>query len=153
MADPPGLNLKKKKSKTRGIKVMEGKISEFTSRRVCIFPKDIGTADQTGVYFDAKGHTKFCAHLQTSALTSTQTCFVELMQAKAGGTDGKVLGTRTTHTAPVAGSNGDIVAEADIDELDSANGFCEVSARAGSGTNSVLGSVVLLMKPDSLPAE
>jgi hypothetical protein len=122
---------------------MNGKLSEFSKLERAIFPQDIGTADVTSAYRDAKGYKRFRAHLLTAALTSGQTCFIQLMQAKAGGTEPKALGDAVTHTAPAEGSYGDIIVEASIDDLDCAGGFEEIAVKVGSGTNSKVGSAVL----------
>jgi hypothetical protein len=131
---------------------MEGKISEMVSRRRAVYPQDIGTADVVGTYYEAAGFTRFQAHLLSGALTSGQTAFVQLFQAKADGSGGKALTDAVTYTAPADGGYADIVAEAEVDQLDIANGFTQVTAKVGSSVNGKLGSAILLLKPDSYPA-
>lgn len=129
------------------------KLSEESKLVTLVVPRDIGTADQTSSYVSASGYGKFRAKLATGALTSGQTAFVELMQAKAGGTNGKILGTQVAVTAPAEGqASAELEVEANIDDLDSANGFVEIGARCGAGTNGILGSVQLQMgEPDYKP--
>ncbi len=73
------------------------------------------------------------------------------MQAKVGGTNGKVLGALVTQTA-AATVKGNVMVEVDPDQLDSVNGFVEVGISAGSSLNGKVGQALLLSLRDDAPA-
>jgi hypothetical protein len=76
------------------------------------------------------------------------------MQATdAAGAGAKALGSAQTYTAPSAGGNADVEAEATPDQMDAVNGFTFVGVKAGSSVNSKVGAALLECLGTYLPVE
>lgn len=122
---------------------MTAKLSEKSKVELMLKPQDIGTADVTTAYFAMKGYGKARVHLVTADLATTKVATLQLMQAtSSGGAGAKVLGSAVTFTASGT-QQADIIAECDIDDLDTANGFTHIAATVGTDVNGTVGAVTL----------
>jgi hypothetical protein len=111
-----------------------------------VAPQDITTA-RTGDYVDVSGAQRILAAVTTATIAQTKKVTVQFKQAKdADGTGAKDLGDAVVATAPTGGAALTPVAEANIGELDSANGFTFVAVNivSDNGTAVYGGAVMIL---------
>lgn len=117
---------------------VNAKISETVKIEQAILNADI-TTDRESAFRTAVGFQRFRAFLQTATVTATDFATIQLLQATdADGADKKALSAVVTFTAGSGGAPARIEVEAEIDELDSANGFTFIAVKATSDNATAL---------------
>ncbi|GEP12261.1 hypothetical protein [Methylobacterium gnaphalii] len=125
---------------------MVAKISQLQRARVSIVPQDISTA-RTGNFIDVSGAQRISAIFNVASVTATKKVTTKLLQAKdAAGTGAKDLTTATDTVAPTGGAPLAPSIDAQISDLDTANGYSFVAAYAVSDNGSAVygGATILL---------
>lgn len=123
------------------------KLTEQVRIEQALINADI-TTDRESTFRSAAGFKQFVAHLQTNNnVDNTNVATIQLLQATdASGTSKKALSAVTTYTSAADNSTADILAHAYIDELDVANGFTFIAAKATSNNGTaVIGAVTLIL--------
>jgi len=128
---------------------MNTKISDYIRFSVGKASADIVTPVTTA-YVDASDARRFLAVLSLTALADTKTATIQLKQATASnGAGAKNLGTAVVYTASGAVTDVVITAEAQINDLDNANGFTYVAATVSSNNTAAVPAAVTLLKGDT----
>lgn len=125
---------------------MVAKISETQRIRTSVVPQDITTL-RTGAFIDVSGAQRMAAAVAVATVAATKTVTVQLMQAQdAAGTGAKVMGAPAVLTAPTGGAPIDAVVDAQITDLDSANGFSFLAVQLSSNNaTAVYGSGLMML--------
>ena len=108
------------------------KISDSLQVATQLAHADISTA-RTSAYVSVAGASRILAALVIAAIADTKAVTVQLKQATdSSGTGAKVLGSAVVYTASGAKTNVSVIAEAQVDTLDLANGFGFVAVTISS---------------------
>lgn len=125
---------------------MVAQISQTQRVRPSIVPQDITTA-RTGTFIDVSGAQRLLAIFNVATVAATKKVTVKLVQARdAAGTGAKDLTTAFDTVAPAGGATLAPTIDAQITDLDGANGYGFVAAYAVSdNATPVYGSATLLL--------
>ena len=124
---------------------MGAKISQRNRFRSSVVPQDITTL-RTGTFIDVSGAQRILAIVTTSTVAATKKITVKLLQARdAAGTGSKDLGTAADVVAPTGGAALSPTLDAQITDLDSANGYGFVAVQLSSDNATAVQAAALLM--------
>ncbi len=124
---------------------MTKKLTEALGFDCIVEPQDVGTADVTGTWVDARHAGRLVVLAKAGAVTAAKVLTVQLRQAQdAAGTGAKDLGAAVTSVGVGGAAPPDVEIEKVPSDLDGTNGFTHVTAVLGIDEAAKLGAAYVV---------